>query len=46
MNTKPRNNDHAFTLRLPTDLYDELKARAEADDRTWHGCCVDWRMTT
>lgn len=29
-----RNNDHNLTLRLPSRLYDELKARAEEDDRT------------
>ena len=34
MNTKPRQNDQAITLRLPSQLYDQLKARAEEEDRT------------
>jgi predicted DNA-binding protein len=28
------DNDHALTLRLPEDLHEELKKRAEQEDRT------------
>lgn len=34
MNVSPRNNDHALTLRLPKELYSQLRARAEAEERT------------
>lgn len=30
----PRDNDHALTLRLPDALYQQLRARAEEEDRT------------
>ena len=30
----PRNNDHALTVRLPTALYEQVKALADAEERT------------
>jgi predicted DNA-binding protein len=33
----PADNEHALTLRLPAELHEELKERAEREDRSIAG---------